>query len=295
MLRRLTRHARLFSRENHGRRWISVQSGDELYLPGTTLDLQFQADGFNTFEPLAVTVLKRFEPFTSAAVLLSWLGYRSGKGGPVPWSPSLEGHLQHAIREIQESMAPNWFELIRDDENRPDTKIWKDWMWEVSTWRYKMPNHNKKLAAYRLLHRLQGRYIPRLFGVVRLRITPESTALHPITDIVQGLASISLASAWRNSSLVLTSPSKKQRGSPAKSWRRSALSRPRTASCTMTFTPGMSFCGTGAVLQSPLTLDRQTSGSLNSAMIDEEWSSVVGGSPDTRCIRNLLVNPEDGP
>ncbi len=42
-------------------------------------------------------------------------------------------------------------------------------------------------TRYRLLHRLQDRYIPRLFGVVRLRITPESTAIHPITDIVQGL------------------------------------------------------------------------------------------------------------
>ncbi|KAK0224971.1 hypothetical protein EDD85DRAFT_958704 [Armillaria nabsnona] len=79
---------------------------DEPYLPRTTLHLQFQAQGFNTFEPLAVTAVKRFEPFTSAAVLLVQrlsddekailkladrrLGYRSGKGRPVPWSSSLE-------------------------------------------------------------------------------------------------------------------------------------------------------------------------------------------------------------
>ncbi|PBK71109.1 hypothetical protein ARMSODRAFT_1002972 [Armillaria solidipes] len=79
----------------------------------------------------------------------SQLGYRSGKGGPVPWSPSLEGHLLHAVREIQEGVAPNWFELIRDDENRLETKIWKDWMWEVSTWRYRLLNHNTELSAYR--------------------------------------------------------------------------------------------------------------------------------------------------
>ncbi|PBK71099.1 hypothetical protein ARMSODRAFT_63478 [Armillaria solidipes] len=137
-----------------------------------------QAEDCNTFEPLAVTV-KRFGPFTSAAVLLVQrhsdnekailkladrrLGYRSGKGGPVPWSPSLEDHLRHAVREFQEGVGHNWFELIRDDENRPDTKIWEDWMWEVSTWRYKLSNHNTELAAYRLLHRLQGQYIPRLF------------------------------------------------------------------------------------------------------------------------------------
>ncbi|PBK81803.1 hypothetical protein ARMGADRAFT_1091022 [Armillaria gallica] len=46
------------------------QSGDELYLPRTSVDLQIQAEGSNTFEPLAVTVVKRFEPFTSTAVLL---------------------------------------------------------------------------------------------------------------------------------------------------------------------------------------------------------------------------------
>ncbi|KAK0421914.1 hypothetical protein EV421DRAFT_1914856 [Armillaria borealis] len=140
--------------------------GDERYLPGTTLDLQFQAEGWNTFGPLAATVTKRFEPFTSTVVLLVQrhsdnakvilkladrrLGYRGGKGGP-------------------EGVAPNWFELICDDENLPDTKIWEDWMWEVSTWRYRVSIHNTELAAYRL----QGRYIPHLFGVVRFRLVLE--------------------------------------------------------------------------------------------------------------------------
>ncbi|KAK0217183.1 hypothetical protein IW262DRAFT_1464216 [Armillaria fumosa] len=95
------------------------------------------------------------------------LGHRGGEGGPVPWSPSLDDHPQYA------------FELIHNDENRPDTKFWKDWMWEVSSLRYKVFNHNTELVAYRHLHRLQGRYIPHIG--VRLRITPESTTLHPIT------------------------------------------------------------------------------------------------------------------
>ncbi len=60
-------------------------------------------------------------------------------------------------------------------------------MWEVSTWCYKVSNHNTEVAAYRLLHQLQGQYIPRLFGAIRLRITPESTTLPPITDVVRGL------------------------------------------------------------------------------------------------------------
>ncbi len=60
-------------------------------------------------------------------------------------------------------------------------------MWEVSTRRYKLSNHNTGLAAYPLLLRLQGRYIPRLFDVTRLRITPESTTLPRMTDVLQGL------------------------------------------------------------------------------------------------------------
>ncbi len=51
-----------------------------------------------------------------------------------------------------------------------------------------MGSYDTELAAYQLLHWLQGRYIPCLLGVVRLCITPELTPLHPITDVVKGLA-----------------------------------------------------------------------------------------------------------
>ncbi len=43
-------------------------SGDELYLPGTTLRFQFQVQGPSTFKTLAAMVVKRFGPFTSAVV-----------------------------------------------------------------------------------------------------------------------------------------------------------------------------------------------------------------------------------
>ncbi|PBK93029.1 hypothetical protein ARMGADRAFT_1012717 [Armillaria gallica] len=49
---------------------IHLENGGEPHLPGTTVHLQFQAQGSNAFEPLAVTLVKRFELFTSAAVLL---------------------------------------------------------------------------------------------------------------------------------------------------------------------------------------------------------------------------------
>ncbi|PBK71148.1 hypothetical protein ARMSODRAFT_973622 [Armillaria solidipes] len=89
----------------------------------------------------------------------------------VPRTSSIEEHLRRAIRDIQAGVKPNWFELIHDFENRPSTELWEDWMWEVCTWIGKMSNHDTELSTYRLLHRLQGRYIPRLFGVVRLHIT----------------------------------------------------------------------------------------------------------------------------
>ncbi len=103
----------------------------------------------------------------------------------VPWTSSVEEHLRRAIRDIQAGVKPNWFELIHDSENRPDTELWEDWMWEVCTWMMKMSGHDTELSAYRL----QGRYIPRLYGVVRFRATSESTPLHLITDVVGGLAS----------------------------------------------------------------------------------------------------------
>ncbi|KAK0443632.1 hypothetical protein EV421DRAFT_528438 [Armillaria borealis] len=310
MLRRLIRHARLFAQVNRRRRGISVQSGDELYLPGTTLDLQFQAEGSNTFGPLAATIIKRFEPFTSAVVLLVQrhsdsekvilkladrrLGHRSGKGGPVPWSPSLEDHLRHAVRDFQEGSAPNWFELIRDDENRPDIELWEDWMWEVSTWRFKLSNHNTELAAYRLLHRLQGRYIPRLFGDVRLRITPESTTLHPITDVVQGLifeyipgvsmaklkpgVDVSMREAERISSQVME-----------------ALRAIEAENCVLHNDIHIGNVVLREKSRSPVIIDFGQADIREPELSDEEWSRAVRRAPDTRYIRRLLLNPEDGP
>ncbi|KAK0434359.1 hypothetical protein EV421DRAFT_1992537 [Armillaria borealis] len=124
---------------------IHFQSGDEPYLPGTTVHLQFQAQGSNAFEPLAFTLVKLFEPFTPAAVLpvqrLSdndqailkltdhRLWYRSGKGRPAPWSSSLEDRLRRAVHDIQAGVSPDWFELICVVENRREEhRQQKDWL-----------------------------------------------------------------------------------------------------------------------------------------------------------------------
>ncbi|PBK71057.1 hypothetical protein ARMSODRAFT_1083334 [Armillaria solidipes] len=154
---------------------MSVQSSDKLYLPGTTLRFQCQAQGSNTFGPLAATVTSATDRlvqrhFDHEKVILKLadcrLWHRSNKVPPdtMPRTPSMDDHLRRTVRDTQAA-------------------LWEDWMWEVSTWF----GNNMELAAYRLLHRLQGRYIPRLFSVVRRSITPEPTPLNPMTDAVQGL------------------------------------------------------------------------------------------------------------
>ncbi|KAK0235541.1 hypothetical protein EDD85DRAFT_938665 [Armillaria nabsnona] len=156
-------------------------------------------DGFNTFESLAVTVLKRFEPFTSAAVLLVQrlsdnekailklanrrLGYRSGKGGPMPWSPSSKIICNTSYAKFRRAWhltGSSLYAMTRTNSMSSFGRIG----------RRRSPlgvTSYRTTTRYHLLHQLQDRYIPRLFGVVRLRITPESTTVHPITDVVQGL------------------------------------------------------------------------------------------------------------
>ncbi|SJL12484.1 uncharacterized protein ARMOST_15911 [Armillaria ostoyae] len=129
MSRPCARHARLRV-VNHGLRWVSVQiSGDKLYLPGSTLHLQAQAQAQN------YKLSNLSQPHVGGLGL-----------------------------------------------------VWKDG---------KTGSYDTELAAYRLLYHLQDRYIRRLFGVARLRITLEPTLLHPVTDIPE-------QEATRISSYVMT-------------------------------------------------------------------------------------------
>ncbi len=54
-------------------------------------------------------------------------------------------------------------------------------------WIRKVSSYDTELSVYRLLHPLRQIYSRSSFGVVRHRITPETTPLDPITDVVQGL------------------------------------------------------------------------------------------------------------
>ncbi|KAK0421907.1 hypothetical protein EV421DRAFT_2026202 [Armillaria borealis] len=174
------------------------------YIHLDKIQFKLQAQGSPAFKDLAATVAKRFEPSTCSVVLLveraedsqplivkladRRLGYRNYLKTSVPWTSKLEERLRQAVRKIQAGAVPDWFELIHDREKRPDQEDWEDWMWEVSTWNRKLADYERELAAYHLLHRLQGNCIPRFFGVVHFPITSDSTPLHPIADFVQGLA-----------------------------------------------------------------------------------------------------------
>ncbi|KAK0455764.1 uncharacterized protein EV420DRAFT_1644542 [Desarmillaria tabescens] len=258
------------------------QTGDDLYRPGTTLDLKFQTHKSADYKDLAATVIKRFEPFTSAVVLLV---QRLPDNQPfilkladdddvdtVPWTSSIDDHLRRTIHDIQAGVKPDWFELINDFDNRPDTRLWEDWMWEVCTWIGKMSSYDTELSAYRLLHRLQGRCIPRLYGVVRLQITPESTPpLHPITDVVQGVEAEKISSAVLDGFRAIEAEK--------------CLLHNVVHTKNIVLREGN---------RSPVIIDFGLANIRNPEYSDEEWEHVVQGGPDTCYLRRLLVDPEDG-
>ncbi|PBK71119.1 hypothetical protein ARMSODRAFT_954888 [Armillaria solidipes] len=178
-----------------------------MYLPGSNIHLQFQARDSATFRPLVAKIVKRLEPFTSSVVLLIQqisdnkqfvlklndrrLGYRYSlnmEDDELPWTPALEERLRAAVRDIQLGKVTNWFELVKDSMNpaQPRPKLWEDWMWEISTWTSRIEEHQTEVDAYRLLRRLQGHLIPRVYGLVHLSIS-SSSPLHPITDYVPGI------------------------------------------------------------------------------------------------------------
>ncbi|PBK71146.1 hypothetical protein ARMSODRAFT_1002995 [Armillaria solidipes] len=282
------------------------RTGNDLYRLGTTLNLKFKPHTFSEYTELAATVIRRFEPFTSAVVLLVQrfcdnqplilkladrrLGYRAGNDDDVdtvPWTSSIDDHLRRAVREIQAGVKTNWFELISDFENRPDTGLW-----EVCTWIGKMSSHDTELSAYGLLHRLQGRYIPRLFGVVRLRITPESTPLHPITDIVEGLALEYIPGV----SMEKLKPGIDVSEQEAEKIYSAVLEVFRTIEAEKCLLHN-DIHTRNIVLRegnrSPVIIDFGLANIRNPDYSDEEWERVVHGGPDTRYMRRLLVDPED--
>ncbi|KAK0235495.1 hypothetical protein EDD85DRAFT_77524 [Armillaria nabsnona] len=259
---------------------------------------------------LAGTVVRHFEPFISAHVLLVQrhsdneqvilkfgdrkLRKRANKDDvlELPRTSSIDDRLRCAVRDIQAGVKPNWFELVHDFENRPDTELWEDWMWKVCTWMMKMSDHDTELSTYRLLHRLQDRYIPRLYGVVRLHISSECTPLHPITDVVKGLALKYIPGVSMDKLEPGIDVSEQEAGTIS-----SAVLEGFRAIEAEKCLLHNDIHTRNVVLRegnrSPVIIDFGAN-IRNPDYSDEEWERVVHGGPDTRYMRRLLVDPEGG-
>ncbi|PBK71125.1 hypothetical protein ARMSODRAFT_973600 [Armillaria solidipes] len=239
-----------------------------------TLNLKFQPHESADYKDVEATVIKRFEPVTSAIVLLVQrhsdnehsilkLGYRrlgnraNNDTVEVPWSSSIEDHLRRAIRDIRGSRIPNWFELINDRENRLDPELWEDWMWEV----------------------LLGSQ-----SVVRLYITSESTPLHPITDTVEGLVLEYIPGVCMDKlrpDIDVSEQEAERISSEVMEGLRAIEAENRE-------------CRLREGSLSAVIIDFGISHIRQPGISDERWSGVVHGGPDTRYMRRLLVDPEGG-
>ncbi|PBK88305.1 hypothetical protein ARMGADRAFT_1084632 [Armillaria gallica] len=254
--------------------------GDELYLPGTTLDLQFLAEGCNTFEPLAVTVPRRFEPFICAAVPLVQrhsdnektilkladrrLGYR---GGRFPWKDICNTPYVKPRR----AWRPTGLSLYAMTRTDLTPKFGR-----IGCGRFPPGVTSCRTTTLGLLHtdfcsdRKAGTF-PVISASFAFVLPPESTTLHPITDIVQGLAE-------RISSHIME-----------------ALRAIEAENCVL---HNVIHIGNVVLLdgnRSPVVIDFGQADIREPELGDEEWSSAIRGGPDTHRVRNLLVNPEDGP
>lgn len=287
------------------------RTGDGLYVAGAKLDLMFQARDRSAFEPLSVQVMKCFKPSTSAVVLLvrrlsdsqpfilkladRRLGYRYNWDVDIPWTSTVEAHLRHAVHDIQLGVTPNWFEIVQDTSHpqRPGKDEWEDWMWEIFTWTSKMNDHDTELSAYRLLHRLQGSCIPRLYGVVHLSITSYPTPLHPITDIVQGLA-LEYVPGTNMEDLTPGINVSRQKAEAVSSRVMDAFRIIQAENCVI-----HNDLHIGNVIlrkedMSPVIIDFGRAIIRKHGWSDEEWIGVVEGGPDTRNMRRALADPKTG-
>ncbi|KAK0227455.1 hypothetical protein EDD85DRAFT_1026995 [Armillaria nabsnona] len=251
---------------------ILLLRGDELYLPGTIFDLQFQAEGSSSFGPLAATVIKCFEPFTSAALLLV-LRISDNEKAILNWR-IVDWDI--AVVKVDQCRGPLPSKIICNMSYAKFKRAWRTTGLDAGGLHLTLQavEHNTELAAYRLLLRLQGQYIPRHFGIVRLRITPESTTLHPITDIVQGCVfeyALGVSMAKLKADVDVS-----EEAESTSSQAMEALRAIEAENCVL-----------------HIIIDFGQADIREPGLSDEEWLSVVGASPDTHRMRNLLVNPED--
>ncbi|KAK0458193.1 uncharacterized protein EV420DRAFT_384594 [Desarmillaria tabescens] len=329
-LQTLARQSSAFSRSSfqkssaviHGRRLTllaveeqlySPQKGSDLYLPGSLIQLQLQAQDSTTFWPLVAKIIKRLEPFTSSVVLLiqhvtdskqfilklndSRESHRHSLtmvNGELPWTPALEERLRTAVRDTQLGTATNWFELVEDFRNptQSDPKDWKDWMWEVSAWTSRVENHQNELEAYRLLHRLQDTLIPRFYGLFHLPLS-SSEPLHPITDYIPGIV-IEYIQGVSMGSLRPGVDIPRPEAEAIADRVMGAFRTLKAEKCVLHNDVHIDNILLRDPDWSPVLIDFGWALTRKPGMSDEEWEDHISGCQDTRFMRRSLMSKEHG-
>ncbi|KAF8181135.1 hypothetical protein K438DRAFT_1938051 [Mycena galopus ATCC 62051] len=179
-------------------------------------------DGFTVLD---ISILRSFTPFTSAVVLHAEVldppkhlslprqfilklndrrfGYRDYQRPKLLWSPLIEIPLRRGIQKLvgpdRSHPIPTMYHHQKPWERPgqdPDSPCpeWEDWELEIYIWILKHDAYLRETLAYRHLRSLQACIIPRLYGTVRLPISEGAPFLHPIVDLVHGLAIEHIAS-----------------------------------------------------------------------------------------------------
>ncbi|KAK0458940.1 uncharacterized protein EV420DRAFT_340818 [Desarmillaria tabescens] len=284
----------------------------DLYLPGSEIQLKFQAPDSPIVQPLSVKIIKRLEPFTSSAVLLSQrtsdnkqfilklndrrVGFRSSLNmdGEFPWTPDLEERLRAAVREIDNGTKTHWFESVKDRMNPalPCPSDWEDWMWEIFTWTLRMERQESEVEAYRLLRKLQGFLIPRFIGLVTLPISSEEP--HPITNCVPGI----VIEYIQGESLGSLKPDVNIPRSEAEAIADAVMDAFRilkAQKCVIHNDIHIDNIILRHSDRSPVIIDLGCALTRESSMSDsEEWEASIAGNDDMRAVRNMLTSKEHG-
>ncbi|RDB26767.1 hypothetical protein Hypma_005331 [Hypsizygus marmoreus] len=180
------------------------------YLPGSRLDLQFtpKFGGAGQFCILSVDIIKAFEPFTSAVVLLvrprsqieaDTLGLPSQFVAKITdrrhtiredipaWSASFEKHFTTAVEHaLRANPMPDSFTSLHGTSTDPEGPE-EDWIREIRLCEFRKECFNKEVAVYRHLRVLQGCDIPYFYGTFRLPIASKISGPMHENDVVASI------------------------------------------------------------------------------------------------------------
>ncbi|KAJ7093849.1 hypothetical protein B0H15DRAFT_904851 [Mycena belliarum] len=190
-----------------------VAGHDPFFLRDVEINSELSPAWTGGFTPLTISILNSFTPFTSAVVLQVKVlegagnlsipddfilklndrrfGYRDLSQPKAIWDPQIEDRLREEIPRILGCGRPIpdlYYDAPVRAPHHGTLPLWDGWELEIYVWTLKIRDQMAEALAYRRLSTLQGTFIPRLYGTVRLPISPGTAFVHPIVDFVPGLA-----------------------------------------------------------------------------------------------------------